>query len=124
MATGGRVLHHLIQRLTDPANTILFVGYQPTGTRGRSLIEGKPTVKIHGREVAVGAKIEQINGFSGHADYQEICAWLMGFNRPPKKTFLIHGEPEASVSLAERIKEQFGWEVIIPNLGHSYKLDL
>ena len=88
------------------------------------MIDGKPTVKIHGREIPIKAEVAQISGFSGHADYQEICAWLMGFNRPPKKTFLIHGEPEASTALAERIRKQFGWAVVIPKLGESYELDL
>ena len=88
MATGGRILHHLELRLPEAKNTVLFVGYQAMGTRGRLLLEGRPEVKIHGREIPVQAKIESIPGFSGHADYNAIMAWLMAFNRPPKKTFL------------------------------------
>ncbi|MFC1475722.1 MBL fold metallo-hydrolase RNA specificity domain-containing protein [Candidatus Zixiibacteriota bacterium] len=124
MATGGRILHHLIQRLPDPQNTILFVGHQAQGTRGRTMLEGKPTIKIHGRQISVRAKIENIFGFSGHADYREVCAWLMGFNRPPEKTFIVHGEPESSAALAEHIRKTFGWSVEVPQFGESLELDL
>ncbi|MBN1212976.1 MAG: MBL fold metallo-hydrolase, partial [candidate division Zixibacteria bacterium] len=124
MATGGRILHHLVQRLPETKNTVLFVGYQAMGTRGRLLLEGRPEVKIHGQQIPVRASIESIPGFSGHADYHAILAWLMAFNRPPKKTFIVHGEPEASNSLAEKIRSRFGWEVAIPQLGEVKELDL
>lgn len=124
MATGGRILHHLINRLPDPKNTILFVGYQVPGTRGRALLEGNPTIKIHGRFITVRAKIENILGFSGHADYREISAWLMGFNRPPEKTFIVHGEPESSAALAEHVRATFGWDVVVPEHGDTHELDL
>jgi len=68
--------------------------------------------------------VECITGFSGHADYQEILAWLMGFNRPPEITFIVHGEPRASQALAEKIREQFGWQVVIPNFGERFELDI
>ncbi|MBN2089366.1 MBL fold metallo-hydrolase [candidate division KSB1 bacterium] len=123
MATGGRILHHLEQRLPHPQNTILFIGYQAEGTRGRTILEGKSEVKIHGNYVPVQAKIEQISSFSGHADYHEILAWLMAFNKPPKTTFIVHGEPEASKALAARIKEKFGWNVVIPQFGNGFDLD-
>ncbi len=124
MATAGRILHHLVKRLSDPRNTILLIGYQAYGTRGRAILEGAEKVKIHGKEIPVKAKVETILGFSGHADYNEILAWLMGFNRPPEKTFLVHGEPEASASLAEKIRSKFGWETIVPEFGESFELDL
>lgn len=124
MATGGRILHHLVNRLPDPKNTILFVGYQVPGTRGWTLLDGKPTLKIHGKYVTVRAKIENISGFSGHADYREISAWLMGFNRPPEKTFIVHGEPESSAALAGHIRETFGWEVVVPEFGEAHELNL
>lgn len=124
MATGGRILHHMIQRLPDSRNTMLFVGYQAEGTRGRAILDGNPTVKIHGQHVLVKAQIENITGFSGHADYQEILAWLMGFNRPPEVTFLVHGEPEASQALAAAIRKKFGWNVNIPRYGESFSIDL
>ena len=122
MFEGGRVLHHLERRLPDPKNTVLFVGYQAEGTRGRAILNGNPKIKIHGQMVPVRAKIENITGFSGHADYNEALAWLMGFNRPPVKTFLVHGEPEASQAMAGRIKEVLGWEVVIPRFEESFDL--
>jgi metallo-beta-lactamase family protein len=124
MVTGGRILHHLVERLPRPENTILFVGYQAEGTRGRAILEGKSEIKIHGRNIPVEAKIENISGYSGHADYNEILAWLMGFNKPPEKTFLVHGEPESSVALKEKIEKQFGWNVVIPEFGQSFEVEL
>jgi metallo-beta-lactamase family protein len=124
MATGGRILHHLRQRLPFPENTILFIGYQAIGTRGRTILEGKSEVKIHGESVPIRSKIESISGFSGHADYNEILAWLMGFNKPPEVTYIVHGEPEASISLADRIRERFGWNVEIPDFGESFEIAL
>jgi len=123
MLQGGRILHHLEHRISRPDNTVLFVGYQAEGTRGRAILEGKPEIKIHGQSVTVKAKIENISGFSAHADYNEILAWLMGFNRPPLKTFIVHGEPEASQALAARIKDLLGWDVVIPGLNESFKLN-
>jgi metallo-beta-lactamase family protein len=122
MVTGGRILHHLAQRLPDTKNTVLFIGYQALGTRGRAILEGNHSIKIHGQQVPVEAKIENISGFSAHADYNEILAWLMGFNRPPEKTFLVHGEPEASQALAKHIKNQLGWQVHIPELEETIEL--
>jgi metallo-beta-lactamase family protein len=124
MITGGRILHHLVERLPDPRNTVLFAGFQAEGTRGRAISDGLATVRIHGQEVPVRAHIEITSGFSGHADYQEILAWLMGFNRPPEKTFLVHGEAESSEALAEKIRRQFGWDVEIPTFGDRYDLNL
>ncbi len=124
MVTGGRILHHMVQRLPQRENTILFIGYQASGTRGRTILEGQPSVKIHGRQIPINARVEKISGFSGHADYNEILAWLMGFDRPPEKTFIVHGEPEASTSLAERIREKLGWEVVIPEFGESFEIGI
>lgn len=123
MATGGRILHHLEQRLPGKENTVLFIGYQAHGTRGRTILEGKPTVKIHGRHIPVNAVIETITGYSGHADYEEILAWLMGFNRPPEHIFIVHGEPDASQALAEKIRNQFHWKVTVPEYGQRFDLD-
>lgn len=123
MATGGRILHHLEYRLPNPNNTILFIGYQGEGTRGRAILEGKPEVKIHGRQIPIRAKIETISGFSAHADYNEILAWLIGFNRPPLKTFIVHGEPDASAALAEKIRERLRWDVAIPAFKEGFELD-
>ena len=123
MATGGRILHHLAKRLPDKQNTVLFIGYQATGTRGRAILDGKPSTKIHGQQVPIRAKIENISGFSGHGDYQEILAWLTAFNKAPEKTFLVHGEEEASRALADKIREHLGWHVEIPEFGQHFELD-
>ncbi len=123
MATGGRILHHLEHRLPNRHNTVLFIGYQAEGTRGRTILEGKPSVKIHGRQIPINAVIETITGYSGHADYEEILAWLMGFNRPPERIFIVHGEAEASRSLAEKIRSQFHWNVTVPEYGQRFDLN-
>ena len=123
MVEGGRILHHMIHRLPHSNNTILFIGYQAEGTRGRTLSEGKPAVKIHGQQVQVRAHIEGISGFSAHADYNETLAWLMGFNRPPSKTFIVHGELDSSKALAKKIKDTLGWEVVIPEYNEECSID-
>ena len=123
MLQGGRILHHLEHRLSKPENTVLFVGYQAEGTRGRAILSGKTQIKIHGQPVHIQAKIENISGFSGHADYNEILAWLMGFNKPPKKTFIVHGEPDASDALAGKIKDLLDWDVVVPAFMESFALD-
>jgi metallo-beta-lactamase family protein len=123
MVTGGRILHHLAQRLPDPKNTVLLMGYQAEGTRGRTIQEKKETVKIHGKQVPINAQIEIIDGFSGHADYNEMLAWLMPFNKAPKQVFMVHGEAEASQSMAEKIKQTYGWKVTVPKFGDSFELE-
>lgn len=124
MATGGRVLHHLAARLPDPRNTVLFVGYQAAGTRGCLILDGAPEVKLHGRMVPVRAQVAAIHTLSAHADYQEILRWLEGFQRPPRKTFAVHGEPSASVALQHWIQEKFGWDVEIPHYGQTVPLEV
>lgn len=124
MATGGRVLHHLRKRLRHRENTILFVGYQVMGTRGRRIVDGQKTIRIHGQDIPVKAHVECLDVFSAHADYNIMLAWLMGFNRPPKKTFIIHGEPDACESLAGKIRDRFGWDVAIPDIGESFELEM
>jgi metallo-beta-lactamase family protein len=114
MATGGRVLHHLRQRLPDPKSTILFVGYQAEGTRGRLLQQGAKAIKMFGQMIPVRAKIRTIDGFSAHADQAEILRWLQGFERAPQRSFIIHGERNAASSLAQAIRERLKWKVEIP----------
>jgi metallo-beta-lactamase family protein len=105
-------------------NTILFIGYQAEGTRGRALLEGSQKLKIHGEEIPVRAHVEQVSGYSGHADYNEILAWLLGFNYKPRKTFLVHGERESSQALAKRIRSKLGWDVEIPEFGQTFELEI
>jgi metallo-beta-lactamase family protein len=107
MATGGRVLHHLAYKLPDHRNTVVFVGHQAAGTRGRALQDGAKRVRIHGREVPVRAKIETLDGLSAHADRGEIVDWLRDSKRrPPRAIHLVHGEPDAASALAEKITDE------------------
>ncbi len=122
MATGGRILHHLKLRLPDARNTVLFVGFQSSGTRGQLLKDGAKEIKIHGEMVPVRAQIRAMDSFSGHADSQEILRWLKSFNEPPKLTFIVHGEPDASRAMEKQIKDELGWKTYIPNYLESVKL--
>lgn len=122
MATGGRVLHHLEQRLPDPRTTVVLVGYQAAGTRGRSLQEGAKTVRMHGQDVPVRAKIETLDGLSAHADQEEIFRWLAGFTQPPQQTYLVHGESEQAEALAQAIGQRLGWKVEIARDGQVIEL--
>ena len=122
MATGGRVLHHLAQHLPDPASTVVFVGFQAAGTRGRRLQEGEKEIKIHGKMVPVRARIEAMGSLSAHADSAEILRWLKGFKRPPKTTFIIHGEPDGAEALRDLIIKDLGWNVVIPTYKEVVEL--
>jgi metallo-beta-lactamase family protein len=124
MATGGRVLHHLAKGLPDARNTVLFVGFQAAGTRGRQLIEGSQEVKIHGQFVPVLARIEKLNGMSAHADASEIVRWLRTFPAPPAVTYLVHGEPSAQEALKTRLDRELAWNVLIPTHGDRVPLPL
>jgi metallo-beta-lactamase family protein len=123
MATGGRVLHHLKAALPDSRNTILFVGYQAAGTRGRRLVDGEKQVKIHGEWIPVQARIELIDSMSAHADSLEVLRWLGGFTRPPKTTFLVHGEPQPMEALGASIHTKLGWSTKMPRHGETVTLE-
>lgn len=122
MATGGRVLNHLKGALPRKRNTVLFVGYQAAGTRGRQLLEGAGTVKIHGQLVPVAARIERIDSMSAHADADEIMRWLRGFTRPPQMTYIVHGEPPAQAALKSRIETELGWQVHVAEYQEQVRL--
>jgi metallo-beta-lactamase family protein len=111
MATGGRVLHHLRERLPDARNTVLLPGFQAAGTRGRALQDGARFVRIHGHDVPVRARVESVQNLSAHADQSEILRWLRGFEQPPRQTYIVHGEPPAAEALAAAIRQQLGWIV-------------
>lgn len=115
MATGGRVLHHLKHFIGDARNTIAFTGFQAAGTRGARLIHGEDEIKIHGTMWPVRAQIEVLHNMSAHADYSEILEWLENFDRPPRRTFVTHGEPEAASSLRMKIEDRLGWSVTVPD---------
>ena len=119
MAEGGRVLHHLKAALPHARNTVLFAGYQGVGTRGRRLIDGEDSVKIHGEWVRVAARVEHLDSMSAHADANEIMRWLGGFARPPARTFIVHGEPAAMEALGGRIARELGWAFTMPDHKQS-----
>jgi metallo-beta-lactamase family protein len=119
MATGGRVLHHMKAALRDPKHTILFVGYQAEGTRGRALVEGATTVKMHGELVPVNARIEKVDSMSAHADRSELVRWLKTFPAPPTTTYLVHGEPGPMATFKEKIAAELGWHVEVPGYKQS-----
>jgi metallo-beta-lactamase family protein len=114
MATGGRVLHHLVRALPDARNTVMFAGYQAAGTRGRALRDGAKVTRIHGQDVPVRAKIEAMDSMSAHADSNEIMRWLGNFTRPPALTCLVHGEPGPMDALKARIERELHWTVRTP----------
>jgi metallo-beta-lactamase family protein len=122
MAEGGRVLHHLKAALPNAQNTVLFAGYQGAGTRGRRLVDGEKTIKIHGEWIPVAAAVERIDSMSAHADADEIMRWLGGFTAPPKQTFIVHGEPAAQDALAARIRRELGWSARAPEHGERVEL--
>jgi metallo-beta-lactamase family protein len=123
MATGGRVVHHLKAFAPNPNNTILFAGFQAAGTRGAAMLDGVESIKIHGEYVPVRAKVELISNLSAHADFSEIIAWLGGFQSPPKKTFITHGEPVAADAMRLHIEEQLHWRVTVPDYLETVTLD-
>lgn len=111
MATGGRVLHHLIQRLPGPRNLVLFIGFQAPGTRGYDIKNGSADVKMFGQTVPVRAQVASLEQFSDHADTPELMKWLHTFQAAPKQTFLVHGEPAASAALRDAMVKDLAWDV-------------
>jgi len=122
MATGGRILHHLKLRLPDERNTVLFVGYQARGTKGRRLVEGEERVRIHGQWVPVKAHVSKISGLSAHADAGELMIWLGRRESEPERVVLVHGEYEAQQVFAERLRDEWGWQPLIPEIGETLAL--
>lgn len=124
MLTGGRILHHLKQRLPDKKNAVLFVGFQAGGTKGRLLQNGIDRIRIHHEDVEVNAEILTLSGMSAHADSKEILSWMRGFRKLPQKIFLNHGEPGPMNSLRYRLQNELGvTDVSIPYLGEEFVLD-
>jgi metallo-beta-lactamase family protein len=119
MATGGRVLHHLKAMAPVAKHHIVFAGFQVGGSRGARLVAGATEVKIHGEYVPVRAQVSQLEGFSGHADSDELMAWMRALRKPPRQTLVVHGEPDASDALRIRIKDELGWKVRVPQHGET-----
>lgn len=124
MASGGRVVHHLAQHLPDPRNSVALVGFQAAGTRGRTLLDGATSIKIHGQYVRVRAEVADLTGFSVHADADELMAWLKTASRQPSGVFVVHGEPDAAAALHDRIERELDWTAAVPHHGERLRLDL
>lgn len=123
MMTGGRVLHHALRMLPNSEATLVFVGYQAAGTRGRRIQNGEKEIKILGQWVPVRCRVESIDSFSAHADWKGIIRWLEGMESPPRGVFVTHGEPDAANAMAGHIRERFGWDVIVPSYGDKVTIE-
>jgi len=123
MCTGGRVKHHLVKEIHRPESTILFVGYQASGTLGRQIVEGAKEVRILGQRYPLRAKVVQIHGFSAHADRDELLRWLSGLKKPPRQVFVTHGESSAAHSFASYLQGKEGWKVWVPSYRDETILD-
>jgi metallo-beta-lactamase family protein len=123
MCTGGRIKHHLAVNVTRPESTVLFIGYQASGTLGRQILDGAEKVRLFGKYLPVYARIAHIDGFSAHADKDELAKWLSAFKSPPRRVFVVHGEPEAAAELGSVVKEKIGWNVSLPAFLEETVLD-
>jgi metallo-beta-lactamase family protein len=122
MCTGGRIIHHLYNRLQRENDTLMFVGYQAEGTRGRRILDGETVVRMFGYEVPVQCHVEKIDGLSAHADQAELMRWLAGFTDSPKMTFMVHGEKEVSEFFASHVHDRLGWNTMVPEYQGTYEL--
>ena len=123
MCTGGRIKHHLVRNIGRPESTILFVGYQAEGTLGRQILEGAPQVRILGSALSVKARVEKIEGFSGHADRGELLRWARALRQPPRQAFVIHGEAAVAEKFRATLGETLGWKARVPSPGQTIALE-
>lgn len=123
MASGGRVVHHLAHMLPDRRNTVILVGYQAAGTRGRSLVDGATELKMMGKYVPVRARIVDLPHFSVHADADELLEWVRSAGTEPEAVYVVHGEQNASASLAATIRRELDWTAVIPRFAERVRLD-
>ncbi len=123
MCTGGRVKHHLVTNISRAECTVLFVGYQAIGTLGRQIVDGAEEVRILGQKHPVRARVAQIHGLSAHADRDELFRWLSSLHSPPRRVFVVHGEPDTTAQFADFLRERTGWEIAIPQYREEITLD-
>jgi metallo-beta-lactamase family protein len=123
MCTGGRIKHHLVNNISKTGNTILFVGYQAVGTLGRQIVDKARKVRILGKRYRVKARVVEIDGFSAHADRDELVRWLSGFQKPPRRLFVTHGESSVSEHFADLVRQKMGWDVAVPEYRDEVLLD-
>jgi len=122
MATGGRILHHLKAFAPDPRNTIMITGYQVPGTRGASIIAGERQIRIYGEWVQINAQVANLAMLSAHADADELIRWAKGFTAPPRRVFVVHGEPQPADTLRRRLDREFGWQATVPRPDEVFDL--
>ena len=123
MCTGGRIKHHLVNNISRCESTIMFVGYQAVGTLGRQIVDGAKKVRILGQEYPVKAKVVKINGFSAHADKDELLKWLEKLKNPPKRIFVVHGEAKSAKAFGDYLRKKTGWQVTVPEYQDEIILD-
>jgi metallo-beta-lactamase family protein len=123
MVSGGRIKHHLVNNITRPGSTVLFVGYQAEGTPGRKLLDGAKRIRLLGRTHRVRARVAKIDGFSAHADRDGLLAWLSDIKIPPRCVFITHGEKKAAISFAQFLREKTGWKTSVPEYGADILLE-
>ncbi len=123
MCTAGRIKHHLVRNISRPESTVMFVGYQASGTLGRHILRGEPQVRIHGKTLPVKARIEQIQGFSAHAGRAGLLRWLGHLKSNPQHVFLTHGEENVALQLADQLKSEGGYQVTVPEYQEEVELD-
>jgi metallo-beta-lactamase family protein len=123
MCTGGRIKHHLANNISRPECTVLFVGYQAEGTLGRQILDGAPSVRIHGQRYPVRARIRQIQGFSAHADRNELLRWLSNLSANPRSIFITHGETESAEQFSRLLSEKTGYKTLVPDYGSTVRLE-
>jgi len=123
MCTGGRIKHHLVNNITRPETTIMFVGYQAIGTLGRQIVDGARKVRILGQKYKVKAKVVRIHGFSAHADRDELLDWLRELEAPPRGVFVVHGEAESAKAFGNYVRKKTGWDVTVPGYEDEAVLD-
>ncbi|RUA11518.1 MAG: MBL fold metallo-hydrolase [Flavobacteriia bacterium] len=124
MLTGGRILNYLEKQAGNPNNTLLFVGYQAPGTRGRRLLEGEKQLKVYGKTVAFKMQVKEVEGLSAHADNAELMHWMKKIRQKPKMVYLVHGEREAAIALKKEIEKKFSWDCHIPELFDTEEIIL
>jgi metallo-beta-lactamase family protein len=122
MIDGGRIKHHLVRNITRPESTLLFVGYQAAGTLGRQILDGASPVRIFGQLYPVRMKIQEIEGFSAHADMNDLESWLNNFKSPPGQVFLTHGEESSIQNIENYLHSKGGWQVSAPTYLEEYNL--
>ena len=124
MATGGRILHHLLNHLGDRRCSVVFAGFQAGGTRGARLVAGERSIRIFGQDVSVNAEIVSLPGMSAHADAGQIIDWLKTLERPPQQVYITHGEHDAADALRQRIQQELGWRARVPMMGDRVEVPL